>query len=88
MIDKPFKTVAVLLNDELQVVYNLFFQNAYYSLECYINGRNPKETEKYSLVENFTDDEGEAELFLQQLTKGKVYPIHIKDLAEDFLVLR
>ncbi len=88
MIDKPFKTVTALLNDELQVVYNLIFQNAYYSLECYIKGSNPKEIKRYCLVENFTDDEGEAEVFLHRLAKGKAYPIHIKDLAEDFFLLR
>ena len=88
MIDKPFKTVTAKLNDELQVVYNLIFQNAYYSLECYIKGSNPKEAGRYCLVENFTDDEGEAETFLRRLSKGKVYPVHIKDLAEDFFLLR
>ncbi len=86
MIGKPYKTVSVILNDEIQVVYSLIFQNALYSIECCIKGSN-NEFER-CLVENFTDDEGEAEMFLYQLAKGKVYPVHIKDLTEDIFLLR
>jgi hypothetical protein len=42
------------------------------------------EPNDYCFVENITEDEGEAEVFLQILSKGKVFPVHIKDLAEDY----
>ncbi len=88
MIDKPFKTATAIMNDEEQVTYNLIFKNAYYSLEGRIQGCNPDGAGQYSFVENITDDEGEAENFLKRLVKGKVYPVHIKDLAEDFFLHR
>jgi hypothetical protein len=73
----------------VQVVYNLIFKNAFYSFECYIeNSDKTKDNfhteNNYSYIENITDDEGEAELFLTQMVKGKVHPIHIKDMAKDY----
>ncbi len=88
MIDKPLRTAKAIVNDELQVVYSLIFRNAYYSLEGRIEGSSPEDAGHYCFVENFTDDEGEAEMFLKRLVKGKVYPVHIKDLAEDFFLHR
>lgn len=68
----------------IEIVYRLGFNNALYSLECFRDGGNANEKNDYCLVENFTDDEGEAELFLKRLVKGKVFPVHIKELVEDF----
>jgi hypothetical protein len=36
------------------------------------------------LVEDITDDEGEAESFLRLMAKGKVFPVHINDMAIDY----
>lgn len=69
---------------DIEIIYNLIFKNALYSLECIRVGGDDNEENDYCLVENITEDEGEAELFLQKLTKGKVFPVHIKDLAEDY----
>lgn len=74
-----------LIKEDIQIVYNLIFKNALYSLECYKVGSNDNKLNNYSLVENITDDEGEAEMFLKRLEKGKAFPVHIKDLVEDFL---
>jgi len=69
-------------NEDTCIVYSVFFKNAYYDIECYKeNWTNKKD---YCYVENLTDDEGEAETFLQLVSKGKAYPVHIKDLAEDY----
>ncbi len=67
-----------------EIVYNLFFKNALYSLECIREGSNDKNLNNYCLAENITDDEGEAELFLKRMVKGKVFPVHIKDVANDY----
>lgn len=75
------KTTSVREND-IEIIYNLIFKNAFYSLECIRVGGN-NELNNYCLSENITDDEGEAEVFLQKLTKGKVFPVHIKDIVED-----
>lgn len=88
MIDKPYKTVTAMMNDESQVVYNLIFRNCYYSLEGYRQGSNSKKEGDYCILENFTDDEGEAEIFLHRMVKGKVYPLHMKEIMEDFFLLR
>jgi hypothetical protein len=72
-------------NENVEVVYRLIFKNALYSLECYKEGSfDTKNLNDYSFIEEITDDEGEAEAFLQSLAKGKVFPIHIKDIAEDY----
>ncbi|NLJ97313.1 MAG: hypothetical protein GX321_09180 [Clostridiales bacterium] len=77
------KTTFVL-HEDVQIVYNLIFKNALYSLECYKEGGDVNLANDYSYVENITDDEGEAELFLKQLEKGKAFPVHIKDLVVDY----
>ena len=69
---------------EIEITYNLIFRNALYSLECIRVGGNDDEYNNYCFVENITEDEGEAEVFLQKLTKGKVFPVHIKDLVMDY----
>ncbi len=83
MIVQPRKSIIASLNDDVKVVYNLIFQNAYYSLECYKEGSSKHNIKDYCFVEYFTDDEGEAESFVHRLVKGKVFPVHIKDLVED-----
>ena len=69
----------------IKIVYNLLFTNAYYSLECYKEESDIKDPINYCFVEDFTEDEGEAQAFLIQMAKGKVYPVHIKDLVEDII---
>lgn len=64
------------------VVYNLIFKNALYDLECYREGYEGHWN--YSYIENLTDDEGEAETFLKIMAKGKVMPVHIKDMSVDY----
>ncbi len=86
MIDKPFKSETAMLDNNAQIVYNLIFQNALYSLECYIRGSNRNNVRNKTFIENITDDEGEAEVFLHRLAKGKVFPVHIKDMVEDYFV--
>jgi hypothetical protein len=68
---------------ESEIVYNLIFRNALYSLECIRVGGN-NGINDYCFAENITDDEGEAEYFLQKVIRGKVFPVHIKDLVEDY----
>ena len=83
MAEQPLNTYKKTIRDkETKVVYNLIFKNALYSLECYIagNGKN----KNYCYLENITEDEGEAETFLQQMANGKVLPIHMKDMVEDY----
>lgn len=85
MLMQSIKTkTTFVLQEEFQIVYNLIFKNALYSLECYKEGGNVGLVNDYSFVENITDDEGEAEIFLKQLEKGKAFPVHIKDLVEDY----
>jgi len=74
-----------VIKEDVKIVYNLFFRNALYSLECYKEDRDFDNCNNYSFVENITDDEGEAETFLKRISKGKALPVHIKDLAEDYL---
>lgn len=70
--------------DNIRIVYNLIFRNALYSIECYKEGFDLNNPVNYCLVEDFTDDEGEAESFLQRMARGKVAPVHIYDIAVDF----
>jgi hypothetical protein len=64
------------------VVYNLIFKNALYSFECYREGCDMHNN--YCYIEILTEDEGEAETFLKLMAKGRVFPVHIKDIAEDY----
>lgn len=72
--------------DNCKVVYNLIFKNALYSFECYKEGTNKNDLTNYCYIENFTEDEGEAETFLISMVKGKVFPVHIKDMIEDYFL--
>lgn len=69
---------------EVEIVYNLIFRNALYSLECIRVDGNKNEPNNYCFVENITEDETEAETCLHTLAKGKVSPVHIKDVIEDY----
>lgn len=69
---------------EIEIIYNLIFQNAFYSLECMRAGGSKNEPDNYCFIENITEDETEAETCLQTLAKGKVFPVHIKDVIEDY----
>lgn len=69
---------------DIEIIYNLIFKNALYSLECIRVGCCDDESNSYCFAENITEDEGEAEVFLQKLVMGKVFPVHIKDLAKDY----
>lgn len=68
----------------VEVVYNLIFKNALYSLECFKLHGNKQDPRDYWLVENITEDEGEAEVFLQLMRNGMVFPVHIPDLVKDY----
>jgi hypothetical protein len=71
--------------ENIIVVYNLIFKNAFYGLECYKAGRAKNEhSVDYYYAEEITDDEGEAEAFFLTMVKGKVFPVHIKDMIEDY----
>jgi len=78
-----FSTKSVK-TENVQVVYNLIFKNTLYSLECYKEKSKEKNINNYCFIEDITDDEGEAEDFLYRMVKGKVFPVHIKDMIEDF----
>ncbi len=83
MIEQSLKLKTKRITVEnILVVYNLIFKNALYSIECYIEGN--RKQNNYSFVENITEDEGEAEFFLELMAKGRVLPIHIKDMKEDY----
>lgn len=75
----PYKTKV---NEDDHIIYNIFFKNAYYDLESY--KEDWTDNKDYCYIEKLTDDEGEAETFLQLLLKGKVYPVHISELAQDY----
>lgn len=82
MIEKSLKSkIKRVKVENITVVYNLIFKNALYSLECYAEGSDIANNRCY--IENFTDDEGEAENFLLQVAKGKVLPLHMKEIADD-----
>lgn len=76
----------ILLNakghDDINIIYRIFFKNAFYSLESYKEGWT--DSKDYCYIENLTDDEGEAESFLKLMVIGRVYPVHIKELAQDY----
>jgi hypothetical protein len=83
MIEQSLKRYNKTIKDEtIQMVYNLVFNNSFYSLECYREGLEGEKD--YCYIENMTDDEGEAENFLHLMAKGKVFPVHIKEMAEDY----
>lgn len=82
---QSFKTMtASSKQDDIEVVYNLIFNNALYSLECIRSNGIVNDPNYYCYVENITEDETEAETFLHTLAKGKVLPVHIKDLVSDY----
>ncbi len=70
--------------EDIQIIYHLIFKNALYSFESYIEGSEDRIN--YCYIENFTEDEEEANIFLKLMTNGKVFPVHIKDLVEDYFV--
>ncbi len=69
--------------ENTRIVYKLIFRNALYSIECYKEDSDLSNPNNYCLVENITDDEGEAESFLKIMARGKVSPVHIHDMAVD-----
>jgi hypothetical protein len=83
---QSLRTITTSVHEmDNEIVYNLIFKNALYSLECIVEGGNSNnKSSNYCFVENITEDEGEAEVFLRRLIKGKVFPVHIKDLVEDY----
>lgn len=81
MLESNTKTI---LTEDINVVYNLIFRNALYSIECYKDGGQSRDINCYSFVEDLTDDEGEAEAFIRLMAKGKVFPVHIYDMAKDY----
>lgn len=85
MVEHLLKSNTRTIHTEnIEVVYNLIFQNALYSLECYKENTNWSNPNNYCLVEDITDDEGEAESFLHLMAKRKVFPVHIFDMARDY----
>lgn len=85
MIEHLLKSnTKTIRTENIQVVYNLIFQNALYSIECYKIDSDLSNPNNYCLVEDITDDEGEAESFLQLMARGKVFPVHINDMAIDY----
>ena len=85
IIQKSLKSMTTNIDSHgICVKYNLFFQNALYSLECYKDGCLDKSPINYCFAENISEDEGEAEMFFYSMVKGKVLPIHIKDMVKDF----
>lgn len=84
MIEQVLKSNTKRTNmEDIQVVYRVLFKNALYSMECYVEGNTDKNN--YCYIENITEDEGEAETFLKLISNEKVLPVHVKDIAEDFL---
>jgi hypothetical protein len=87
MVEQMLKlNTRTIHTEDIQVVYNLIFKNALYSLECYKSDTDLSEQNNYSLIEDITDDEGEAEAFLHLMAKGKVLPVHIFDMAQDYFI--
>lgn len=87
MIGQTMKAITALNSKkDVQVMYRLIFNNALYSLECFKEGSTKQDINDYCLVEDITDDEGEAEVFLSRMVKGKVFPVHILDMAEDYFM--
>lgn len=85
LITQSLRTnTRIVKTENVQVVYNLIFKNALYSFECYKDGSDKMAPDQYSYVEDITDDEGEAEAFLNLIAKGKVFPVHIRDMVEDY----
>ena len=85
VVEQSLKSsTKVIKTENVQVVYNLIFKNALYSIECYKDGSSRKNPNEYCYLEDITDDEGEAEIFLYQMAKGKVFPLHIIDMVEDY----
>jgi len=83
MIVKSLKSITKSTKaEDIQVIYRLIFKNAFYSMECFVD--SSEDSKDYCYIEDITDDEGEAETFLKQVSKGKVLPIHIKDIAKDY----
>jgi adenine C2-methylase RlmN of 23S rRNA A2503 and tRNA A37 len=85
MIELLLKSnTKTIRTENIEVVYNLIFKNALYSIECYKEGTDRSNPNNYCLIEDITDDEGEAESFLQLMARGKVFPVHINDMAIDY----
>ena len=85
MVEHLLKSnTKTIRTENIEVVYNLIFKNALYSIECYKEGTDFSNPNNYSIVEDITDDEGEAESFLQLMARGKVFPVHMNDMAVDY----
>ena len=85
MTRNPMLIKAMSVYNQEELIYNLIFKNAFYSLECFKKGKCKENLLNYCFVENITDDEGEAEFFFKIVTKGKVLPVHIEEVAKDYL---
>jgi hypothetical protein len=85
VIAQSLKSITRINKQEnVEVVYNLIFKNALYNVECYKEGGSKNNPNQYCFLEDITEDEGEAEAFLYLMAKGKVFPVHINDMVEDY----
>ena len=86
VIEQSIKCITKKVEtNNFQIVYNLIFTNALYNLECYKEQSDLQTPVNYYFADDISEDEGEAEIFFERMVKGKVHPVHIKDLVEDLI---
>ena len=68
------------------ICYEVSYSNGAYNLEVYIDGfKGSKSPKLYCRICNFSEDGKNIHNFAQAISQNAALPIHIPELAEEFL---
>lgn len=68
------------------ICYEIIPEKNSYHIKVYLNGcQGSKNNELCCELRDFTEDKAKAEAFAEHLAKNAALPIHIPELAEEFL---
>lgn len=68
------------------VCYEVSYSKNSYHITVYLKGhKRSRDSEHYCELKNFSDDRTKAESFARNLAQNAAMPIHIPELAEEFL---
>jgi len=68
------------------ICYEISYSENSYHITVYLKGhKNSKDSALFCELRNFSEDKTEAETFAKSLAENAAMPIHIPELAEEFL---
>ena len=84
ILEATHSKIDILSVSRVNITYNLISDGRYYGIECYKEGASCDNLRDYSSVSRITKERKETEKILQLLIEKNVFPVHLKDVIEDF----